>query len=83
MIREYADNLAAQLGIKLSSISVVKGQDVGCLDVYLLHLVDNERQASVLVYQAELDGLQSGTAGGQLEQKIRAALSRLKLSLDP
>lgn len=80
MIQEYASSLAAQLGITLSRIAVVRGQDVGCLDVYLLHLDHNEKQASVLVYQDELDGLHSGSASRQLEQKIRAALTRLKMS---
>jgi hypothetical protein len=83
MIREYTNNLALQLGIRLSQISVVNGQDVGCLDVYLLHLSSKDKQASVLVYQSELDGLQNGDTGGQLELKVRAALSRLQMSLEP
>jgi hypothetical protein len=82
MIKEYANNLASQLGIKLSRITVVKGQDVGCLDVYLLHLNVQEKQASVLVHQSELDVLHKGAASGQLELKIRAALTRLQMSLE-
>jgi translation initiation factor 6 (eIF-6) len=83
MIQEYAADLAAQMGIKLSRISVMEGRNVGCLDAYLLHLGTNGRLVSALVYQSELDNLKSGFDCDQLEVKIRAALSRLNMLLRP
>jgi len=82
MIREYAADLAAQTGIKLSRVSVVEGQRIGCLDVHLLHLAADGQLVSALVYQSELDELQCGSRSGRLEVKIRAALSRLQMLLE-
>jgi len=83
MIREYAADLAAQTGIKLSQVSVVEGRRVGCLDAYLLNLASDDQLVSALVYQSELDELQSGSCCERLELKIRAALSRLQILLEP
>lgn len=84
MIREYTVNLAAQMGIKLSRVSIVEGRKVGCLDVHLLKLAADGQRVSTLVYQSELDGLHSGSSCCErLELKIRSALSRLQLLLAP
>ena len=77
MLQKYVDGLAAQKRIQLSWISVVEGCGVGCLDVYLLHLVSAGRLVDVLVYQSELDELQNCPGCERLEFKIQAALSRL------
>ena len=82
MIKEYAAGLAAQVGIKLSRVSVVEGRRVGCLDVHLLHLDAEGQRVSALVYQSELDELQSRSCCERLELKIRAALSRLQMLLE-
>jgi translation initiation factor 6 (eIF-6) len=83
MIQEYVADLATQLGIKLSRVSIIEGRKVGCLDVHLLHLCANGHLVSTLVYQSELDGLQTGASCERLETKIRAALSRLQILLEP
>jgi hypothetical protein len=82
MIQEFAADLAAQIGIKLSRVTVVDGRRVGCLDVHLLHLVAHSHKVSVLVYQSELDELQGGSCFERLELKLRAALSRLQMLLE-
>lgn len=83
MIREYAANLAKQRGVQLSGVRFVEGRSVGCLDVHLLHLTADKHQVSTLVYQSELDALHSGLSVDRLDMKLRTALSRLKLLLEP
>jgi hypothetical protein len=83
MIQEHAADLAAQLGIRLSRVSIIEGRKVGCLDVHLLHLCADEHLVSTLVFQSELDELQSGACCDRLETKIREALSRLQMLLEP
>jgi hypothetical protein len=77
MLQKYVDGLAAQKRIQLSWISVVEGCGVGCLDVYLLHLVSAGRLVDVLVYKSELDELKNRPGCERLEFKIQAALSTL------
>ena len=83
MIKEYATELATQTGMKLSGVTVVEGRRVGCLDVHLLHLTVDEHMVSALVYQSELDELQNNSCCDRLEMKIRTALSRLQILLEP
>jgi hypothetical protein len=83
MIAEYIADLASQSGIKLSRVRFVEGRTVGCLDVHLLHLVVGEKLVSALVYQSELDALHSGTRCKHLDAKIRNALSRLQVMIEP
>jgi len=77
IIKEYATGIAAQMGMKLTKISVIEGQRIGCLDVHLLNLARGNQIVSALVYQTELDRLQNGFQCDRLETKIRSALSRL------
>lgn len=81
MIKELATDIAAQMGVPLSRISIVEGRRVGCLDMYLLHLATNGQKVSALVHQSELNDLQSGCSCDQLEIKIRSALERLQMML--
>lgn len=83
MIQGYAADLAAQMGMKISRVSVVEGQRVGCLDVHLLNIYADRQLVSALVYQSELDELHNGSSCERLEMKIRSALSRLQTLLAP
>ena len=83
MIQEYAVDIAAQMGIQLSRVSVVEGRPIGCLDVYLLSLAADDHLVSTLVHQSELDHVQNGSDCGHLEAKIRSALERLQMLLEP
>jgi len=82
MIREYAADIATQMGIRLSRISVIEGQRVGCFDVHLLNLAAENQRVSTLVYQSELDKLQNGSSSERLEVKIRGALSKLQTLME-
>jgi hypothetical protein len=83
MMKEYVVDLALQMGIRLSQVTVIEGRRVGCLDVHLLNLAADGQRASTLVYQSELDELQSGSYCERLEMKVRSALTRLQMMLEP
>jgi hypothetical protein len=78
MIREHATAIAAQMKVQLSDITVVEGRTLGCFDAHLLKLDAEGQQVSLLLYQSELDELQSDFVGDRLELRIRSALSRLQ-----
>ena len=78
MIIEYATNIAAKMGITLSQVKYVEAQSLGCRDVHLLNLSVNEHLVSTLVYQSDLDALQSGSCCKHLDKKLHTALSRLQ-----
>ena len=80
MIQKYVRDIAAQMKIQLSQVSVIEGRKVGCLDVHLLNVTSDGRLVSVLVYQSELDKLQIGERCDKLESRIRSALSGLLVS---
>jgi hypothetical protein len=77
MIQVYVHDIAIQMKIHLSQLSLVEARDVGCLDVHLLKLTSDGHQQSALVYQSELDKIETGECCERLELRIRAALSGL------
>ena len=77
MIQEYVHDIAVQMKIQLSQLSLVEARDVGCLDVHLLILSSDGHQQSALVYQSELEKIGTGACCERLELRIRAALSDL------
>ena len=83
MIQDYVHDIAAQMKIQLSQLSVVEGCNVGCLDVHLLNLTSNGHQQGALVYQSELDKIQIGESCEQLELRIRSALLHLQMKQEP
>ena len=83
MIEKYVSDIAIQMGMKLSKVSLVDGRPLGCLDVYLLNISTKERIVSALIFQADLENLEKGICSDRLEVRMRSALSRLKLLLEP
>lgn len=84
MIKGYVINLSEQMGIKLSRITVEEGQRFGCLDVLLVNLSVKGHIISTLIYKTDLECLQNGQSNCyRLELKIRSALSRLQMLLNP
>jgi hypothetical protein len=55
MIQEYIHDLASQMGIKLSQVSIVDGQPLGYLDVYFLKMSSGGCMADALLYKGELE----------------------------
>jgi len=83
MIKDYVADIANQTGMPLSKISIIEGQAIGFLDVQLIHMTIKGHTVSALVYESEMDNLNNGLQCERLESKIRSALSRLKLLLEP
>ncbi len=79
MIYKYVYDLARQMGISLTRMSVVDCRSVGCLGVHLLHFGTNHKLVSALVHQSDLDDLKNDICCDRLELKIRVALSRLEM----
>ncbi len=78
MIRDYVTDIASQLKVQLSNVTVVEGRNIGCFYAHQLNLEAEGKQVTVLLYQSELDELQSNFVSFWLEQRIRSALSRLQ-----
>ncbi len=82
MIKKYVSNIAVQIGLELSKISLVDGQTLGCRDTHLLSMSIKERIVSTIIYQSDLENLVKGIGCDRLEIRIRMALSRLQLLVD-
>jgi len=78
MVSEYVISFANQIGVKLTDVRFVEGRTVGCNDVYLLHMVANNRQTSMLVYQSDLDALQNGLCVTNLDNRLNTVLQDIK-----
>ena len=78
MVSEYVISFANQIGVKLTDVRLVEGRTVGCIDVYLLHMVANNRQTSMLVYQSDLDALQNGLCVTNLDNRLNTVLQDIK-----
>jgi len=83
MIVDYATDLAMQMDIKLSRVSIVEGNTLGYPESSLVHLYSNRQMVSAIIYQPELEDLQNRISSDRVDVKLRAALSRLKLLLEP
>lgn len=83
MIQSYVTDLATQMGLPAVQVSVIEGDRVGCLDVYLIHIVAEGHKVSSLIYQSDLNCIRDGENCERLEAKIWSVLQRLKLLLEP
>jgi hypothetical protein len=83
MIQAYVHDIAAQMRMKISQFSMVKGCNVGCLDVHLLNFTTNDQKHCALVYQSEMDLIQNGECCERLEFRIRSSLAHLQKMQDP
>ena len=78
MIKEYVSDIASQIGIKLSRVSLVDGRPLGCLGVHLLLMSAKGQRVDVLVFQDDLENMEKGYSCDKLEVGVRMALLRLK-----
>lgn len=78
MIKKFIANTAAKLGVKLSNITLVNGEHVGCIDASLLHVSDGRHHIYTLIYHSELDDLNNGKCCTNLSLKIWSVLTRLE-----
>jgi hypothetical protein len=82
MIEEYVSDLARQMRMNLTKVSLTGGLVVACQD-YRLEIASKSHVVSTLINQSELDSIENGSSSGFLELKVRAALERLKMLLEP
>jgi hypothetical protein len=83
MIQEYIEDIAVQMGIRLSSVSVEEEWNTFCQDAYLVNLVSEGYQVDIVVYKPDLDNLKTGSCCDMLTERFKSALSRLQLLLAP
>lgn len=75
LLENYAADLAMQMGVKLSKVSVETSSD--CNDASLLLLESGRKQASTMTYHTDLDELKRRKRCERLKLKITGALKRL------
>ena len=83
MVQEYSTDFATQMGIKLSKVSLSGGHLLGSYEAYILSFDSDGKLVSEFIQQSDLDCLLSGSGCKWLEMKVMAALSRLKILLEP
>lgn len=82
MIQEYVSDLASQMGINITKVSISGGPMVSCVD-YRLEIYSKSHAVNTLIHQTDLDSIAKGLCSGFLELKIRAALDRLHMQMIP
>jgi hypothetical protein len=83
MVTEFVNDIARQMNIPVSGVTIIEGSKAGCLGVYLLNISFKDKVVNALMYQKELDDLQKNVHSDRLEIKVRSALIRLQMQLAP
>ena len=83
MIRDYVSDIATQMGINLHHVSLEGCQPLQCLDVQLLKLSSKGHKVNALVFNADIENMQKGIFCDSLEVRLRGALSRLHMMIQP
>lgn len=84
MIEKYVTDLAERMKIPLTGVSIVNNNPIaGYSDIHLLRLSSEGIVSAALLWQSDLDGVQSGLCCEPLETKVRAALKRLEIQVEP
>lgn len=82
MIKSFVSDIARQMGVKLSSISLTDGQSLGCLDTCLLNISAKGKTVGAMIFRSDIKKLADGAGHDLLEVRIRTTLSRLKVLLE-
>jgi hypothetical protein len=83
MIEEFVSGISTKMGINLSRITLIHGESLGCHDAHLLNISSEGHVVSALVFQADIENLKNGCGCDSLEVRMRTALSRLQMLIDP
>lgn len=83
MVVTYVSDLAAQMGIKLSRVSLIEGKLVGCRDTHSLMMSSKGCSVCTIIYQSDLEHLREGNECIRLEGSIREKLARLQMMIEP
>lgn len=83
MNEKYISDLANQMGIELSTISLVERKSDGRLDdTHSLMMSSKGCNVSTILYQTDLELMKNGSSCDRLELRIQQALSRLQFMLE-
>lgn len=85
MIKKYVSEIASQMGIDLTEISIKEGMPFGVQDACLLDIITGKRIVGTIVFKSDIESIENNLECARLEVRIRYALSRLRvmLGLDP
>lgn len=83
MIKAFINDVAFQMGLKLSNILLIEDELDGCSDTQLIHMFSDGHMVSAIVYVTEFDDVMVGKGCETLELRIMSAMSRLKMMLEP
>jgi len=78
MIKEYAANIADQMGIHLTSVSAIECHSSINQEVFLVILAADNRTVKTLLYQSDFEELLNTSETSPLNMKISSALLELK-----
>jgi len=81
-IEQYVYEIANQMGIKLSEVSVTDGDQIGYHGMNLLNICADGHVVKALVNKSEMETLHDGGFCDKLEIKILTAMSQLQKMLD-
>lgn len=82
MIKKYVADLAGQMGIKISKVTIKEKPPTGSLDAYSLEISSKDKMVSERIHISEILNLDNGQKCDLLEIKVRSALLRLKMMMD-
>lgn len=73
-IKKIAFDTAAQMGIRLSDVTLIDGCSVGITDANLIYFYADSGLSSSLIYLSDLEG---NAPNNRFRSRVSAALSRL------
>ena len=82
MLCEYVSELAKQMGINATEVTLEDGKRLGLNGTSLLKIMSYEHKIAELVFQYEIDMLDNGIVPPRLNVRMKAVLSHLQLLLE-
>jgi hypothetical protein len=80
MIEKLANQLATDVGIKLSSVELEDGRPLGCSDVHLLTIKSKGMLVHATINNGDIFAKSAAKVSDLTKEKIRKALDRLKIN---
>jgi hypothetical protein len=75
MVHKFVNNIASEMGVNLSKVSLIEGNSLGCHDASLLKIRCNGNDLCLLIYKKDIENLNNGKIVDRLEGKLRSTLS--------
>jgi hypothetical protein len=81
-IEAFASDIARQMKMTLSDITLTDGLGFGCLDCCILDMTERGKTVGTLIYKNDIEKLDNSKDSARLEVRIRASLCRLQTMLE-